>query len=66
MQEKDWWDCIVEKMKIVNRVSPTSPVPMDMFHPATRLVKQGKGVLIRISGSLIRIKGKEVQLVLYI
>lgn len=52
MQEKDWWNCIVEKMKILNRVSSTSPIPMDIFHPATRLIKQGisESMVLLLSG----------------
>ena len=41
MQDKDGWDCIVEKMRVLNRVSTSSAIPMDLFHPATRLIKQG-------------------------
>ena len=42
MQGKCDWDFMVEKLKVLNRVSACSPIPMDIFHPATRLVKQGK------------------------
>lgn len=31
----------MDKLKVLNRVSTTSPIPMDIFHPATRLIKQG-------------------------
>lgn len=53
LDEKCEWGCIVEKLKILNKFSSDSPIPLEIFHPDTKSVKQG---LVSIM-----VKNKEVQ-----
>jgi hypothetical protein len=53
MDEKSEWECIVEKLKILTRIPQDGPIPLELFNPETRLVKQGPVIVTE--------KGKEVQ-----
>lgn len=43
MDDKSDWECIVDKVKVLNRLSPDGPIPLEIFSPETKFIKQGRG-----------------------
>ena len=41
MDNKSDWECILEKIKVLNRLSQDGPIPLEIFNPETKFVKQG-------------------------
>ena len=39
--EKSDWECMVEKVKLLQKLAPDGPIPLEIFDTNTILVKQG-------------------------
>ena len=68
LDEKSEWDHTLEKIKLLQKLVPDRPIPMEIFDSDVHLVKQGwRGFIVKLSLQAIKLNSEELvsQIALY-